>query len=128
MHPYQLRYRTADGPLRSLRHCRSRQVLPSYRARGSWPAFIAVALPLGPIETAEVVLLRTLPDATHCCPRFLTVETGLRWHQPRDLLTVAGDGFFPAPLDLIEQLAELVFGLKGTNFAHFSTRPRYKLD
>src|SRR5262249_34123952 len=119
MHPFQLQYQTVGGPLRQLRRCRSRQVLPNYRAPGSWPAFIAVALPLGPVETAEFALLRTLADSTYCRPRLLTVETGLHRHQPRDFLTVAGDGDFLAALDLVEQLAELVFGLKSTDFAHF---------
>src|SRR6516164_10573507 len=118
MPPYQLRYRTARGPLRQLRHCRSRQASPNYRAPGSWAAFIAVGLPLGPVETAELALLRTLADSTHCGPGLLSVETRLHRDQPRDLLTVPSYGDFLTALDLVKQLAEFVLSLKSTDFAH----------
>jgi len=76
---------------------------------------------------AELALLRSLADSTHCGPSLLSIETRLHRDQPRDLLTVPGYRDFVAALDLVEQLAEFVLSLKSTDFAHFHT-PRYKLD
>jgi hypothetical protein len=51
---------------------------------------------------AELALLRSLADSTHCGPSLLSVETRLHRDQPRDLLTVPGYGDFLTALDLVE--------------------------
>jgi len=72
---------------------------------------------------AELALLCSLADSTHCRPGLLSIETRLHRDQPRYLLTVASDGNFLAALDLVKQLAEFVFSLKSTDFAHFHMPP-----
>jgi hypothetical protein len=51
---------------------------------------------------AELALLCSLADSTHCRPGLLSIETRLHRDQPRDLLTVPSYGDFLAALDLVE--------------------------
>jgi hypothetical protein len=64
------------------------------------------------------MLLGALAESPERGVGLLPAAHGPNRHQARDLLAVAGDYHLFAPLYEIEQLAEFVLRLEGTNFTH----------
>jgi hypothetical protein len=73
------------------RRCRSRQASPNCLGRDSRATFVPVGFPLGPLKGAKLALLGAIADSLDGSAGLLPVADGPRRHQPRDLLSMAGD-------------------------------------
>ena len=81
--------------------------------RDSRATFVPVALPFGPIEAAELALLRALANAPDRSTDLLAAVDAPHRYEARNPLAMPGNGDLLALLYQIEQLAELVLCFKG---------------